>query len=228
MCAGCPALKLTKLKGETKMKMLMTVVVAVACCAVFADGPKGDNGRGERGMRLGMAGMTADPIARTLSDPKMVEKLGLSEEQQKKIKKIQKSNRGDAMENQKKLRKAMDRQMKLLMSEKVDESAVMAAIDEVFDIRKDLAKAQTKQVIEMKSILTSEQLKQARSSFKEMRKRFGRMGDEGDAKVKDGDDDKGKDRVKGEGKKGRGRGRRHGGEKKGGCDGCEKDAPAED
>lgn len=209
------------------MKKLMMVVVAVACCAVFADGPKGEKNRGERGMHPGMDGMMMDPIARMVSNPKMVEKLGLSEEQQKKIKEIQKSNRGDAKENQKKLRQAMDKQMKLLMSEKVDESAVMAAIDEVFAIRKDLAKAQTKQVIEVKALLTPEQLKKARESVKEMRKemreKFGRKGGEGDAKVK-GDDDQGKDKVKGEGKKGKWK--RHGGEKKGECDGCAKDAPA--
>lgn len=211
------------------MKKLMMVVVAVACCAVFADGPKGEKNRGERGMRPGMDGMMMDPIARMVSNPKMVEKLGLSEEQQQKIKEIMKPNRGDAKENQKKLRQAMDKQMKLLMSEKVDESAVMAAIDEVFAIRKDLAKAQTKQVIEAKALLTPEQLKKARESVKEMRKevreKFGRKGGEGDAKVK-GDDDQSKDKVKGEGKKDKWK--RHGGEKKGECDGCAKDAPAED
>ena len=188
------------------MKKLMMAAVAAVCCVAMADGPKD---RGDRAGHPGMgqmAGMMGDPIVRMVSNPKVAEKLGLSEEQQKKIKEIQKSNRGDAKENQKKLRQAMDKQMKLLMSEKVDESAVMAAIDEVFAIRKDLAKAQTKQVIEVKALLTPEQLKKARESVKEMRKemreKFGRKGGEGDAKVK-GDDDQGKDKVKGEGKKGK-------------------------
>ena len=68
------------------------------------------------------------------------------------------------------------RQVELMKAEKVDEAAVMKAIDEVFELRKQMAKEQVKRVIEIKSILTPEQIAKARE---EMKNAFGDRGNRG-------------------------------------------------
>ena len=72
----------------------------------------------------------------------------------KEIRKASEANRGA----QKKIREASKKQAELMKAAKIDEAAVMAAIDEVFEARKAMAKAQTKRIIAVKSILTPEQI----------------------------------------------------------------------
>ena len=56
--------------------------------------------------------------------------------------------------------------------------AVMSAIDELFDLRKEMAKTQTKRVIAVKALLTSEQLEKAVEELRKVReeKRRGMRG----------------------------------------------------
>ena len=91
-----------------------------------------------------MGGM--DPIVRMVSNPAIAEKLGLSDEQKAKLKEIKGDNEANR-EAQKKAREATMKQVELMKAEKVDEAAVMAAIDEVFELRKAMAKEQAKRVI---------------------------------------------------------------------------------
>ena len=87
------------------------------------------------------------------------------------------------------MREAVQKQTQLMQADKIDESAVMAAIDEVFELRKAMAKEQTKQVIAMKSILTPEQISKAKEEMKaRFAKRLNRRGDQ--APRKDGKGDK--------------------------------------
>ena len=65
------------------------------------------------------------------------------------------------------------KQFDLMKAEKVDEAAVMKAIDEVFELRKQMAKEQVRRVIEIKLILTPEQIAKARE---EMRANFAARG----------------------------------------------------
>ena len=164
------------------MKSLIVVAVAALSCVAFADGPEGgarpEGGRRGFGPREGgmgpmMGGM--DPIVRMVSNPAVAEKLGLSDEQKAKLKEL----RGDGEANreaQKKAREATMKQVELMKAEKVDEAAVMAAIDEVFELRKAMAKEQAKRVIAVKSILTPEQVAKA---HEEMKKMFEARGDHG-------------------------------------------------
>ena len=75
-----------------------------------------------------------------------------------------------------KVREATKRQFDLMKAEKVDEAAVMKAIDEVFELRKQMAKEQVQRVIEIKAILTPEQIAKARE---EMKAGFAARGDRG-------------------------------------------------
>ena len=68
------------------------------------------------------------------------------------------------------------KQLDLMKAEKIDEAAVMAAIDEVFELRKAMAKEQAKRLIAVKTVLTPEQVAKA---HEEMKKMFEARGDRG-------------------------------------------------
>jgi Spy/CpxP family protein refolding chaperone len=155
---------------KNEMKKLMMIAVAALCCVVLADGPE----RGERrpgGPRGGMGGMRhhemmgMDPIVFAVSRPQVVEKLGLSDEQKEKLKAVT-DRAKDGREGMKKVREATMKQFDLMKADKVDEAAVMKAIDEVFELRKQMAKDQVRRVIEIKAILTPEQIAKAREEMK--------------------------------------------------------------
>ena len=164
------------------MKSLIIVAVAALSCVAFADGgPEGgarpEGGRRGFGPREGGMGpmMGGDPIVRMVSNPAVAEKIGLSDEQKAKLKEL----KGDREANraaQDKVRAATMKQLDLMKAEKIDESAVMAAIDEVFELRKAMAKEQAKRVIAVKSVLTPEQVAKA---HEEMKKMFESRGDRG-------------------------------------------------
>ena len=145
------------------MKILMTMAVAAMCGVALAEGSEGGPG-----LRGGMGSMPMmDPIVRMVSNSKVADKIGLSDEQKAKLKEIRK-NFGANGESQKKVREATMKQVELMQADKIDEAAVMAAIDEVFEIRKAMAKEQAKRVIAVKSVLTPEQISKARDEMKTM------------------------------------------------------------
>ena len=143
------------------MKCLIAMAVAALTLAGVAQGPV------QGKMRRGQVG-GADPILRVALNPKVAEKIGLTADQQAKLKALA-GDKGDMKGLQEKVRRGMDRQAELLAAEKIDETAVMAAMDEVFEARKEVAKLQTKRLIAVKSILTSEQVKAATEALKAMK-----------------------------------------------------------
>ena len=153
------------------MKKLMMIAVAALCCVALADGPeRGAHRPGGPGPHGGMGGMRPhemgfDPIVFAVQRPRIAEKLGLSEEQKAKIKGVTDRAKG-GREAMQKVREATKRQFDLMKAEKVDEAAVMKAIDEVFELRKQMAKEQVQRVIEIKAILTPEQIAKAREAMK--------------------------------------------------------------
>ena len=195
------------------MKSLIVVAVAALSCMAFAEGPEGgarpEGGRRGFGPREGGMGpmMGGDPIVRMVSNPAIAEKIGLSDEQKAKLKELKGDSEANR-ESQKKMREATMKQLELMKAEKIDEAAVMAAIDEVFELRKAMAKAQAKRVIAVKSVLTPEQVKKA---HEEMKKMFEARGDRGPRR-----EGKGPRRGKGP----------HGDGDKGSQESCDKPAPA--
>lgn len=160
------------------MKTLMTVVAAVLAATTFADGPApqrgGQPGRfGGRGFGGGMGfGAMGDPIMRVATNPKIAEKIGLSEDQKAKLKEAT-GDQSKTRELQKQVMEKTEHQMQLMKAEKIDEAAVMSAIDEVFEARKEIAKQQTKQLIAIRSILTPEQIEKAKNAMEEVRAKRG-------------------------------------------------------
>ncbi len=164
----------------------MVAALSFAVVAQDAEGPKarqrdggfrhGPRDRGammaERGMMMpgGFGGeLKSDPAVMAATNPKIAEKIGLSAEACEQIKKLDTDNRAKVQELQKKTRELMEKQAQLMKAEKIDEAAVMAAIDELFECRKEMAKTQTKRLISVKSLLTPEQIKQATEAMKELR-----------------------------------------------------------
>jgi Spy/CpxP family protein refolding chaperone len=206
------------------MKMLMMVAVAALSCVAFAEGPEGgarpEGGRRGFGPRDGgmgpmMGGM--DPIVRLVSNPAVAEKLGLSDEQKAKLKELKGDHEANR-EAQNKVREATMKQLDLMKAEKINEAAVMAAIDEVFELRKAMAKEQAKRVIAVKSVLTPEQVKMA---HEEMKKMFESRGDRGPRR-----EGKGPREFKGPRKGPRGEKGPQEGPKDGPKEGCDTPAPA--
>ena len=174
-------------------KLVMIGIVALSCAALAQEpegqkvGPKGELGRrpmmSERGrmpMGGGMNGgmMGNDQAIMAVMNPDVAEKLGIDDATQLKIKEIDLNLRKLNRELQKKTREAKEKQAKLMKEAKVDEAAVMSAIDELFDLRKEMAKTQTKRVIAVKALLTSEQLEKAVEELRKVReeKRRGMRG----------------------------------------------------
>ena len=207
------------------MKSLIMVAVAALSCVAFAEGgpeggPRPEGGRRGFGPREGgmgpmMGGM--DPIVRMVSNPAIAEKLGLSDEQKAKLKDL-KGDNATNRESQKKVREATMKQLDLMKAEKIDEAAVMAAIDEVFELRKAMAKEQAKRVIAVKSVLTPEQVAKA---HEEMKKMFEARGDRGPRR-----EGKGPREFKGPRKGPHGEKGPQEGPKDGPQEGCDKPAPA--
>jgi len=145
------------------MKTLLAIATAALAAATFAAGPKEGP---KRGPGKGMMEGPSDPVVKFVTNPKMAEKIGLTEEQREKIKEINKSNRENMDDLRKALRESMKKQTELLKAERVDETAVMAEIDKAFDARKEMAKRQTKRIIAIKSVLTPEQITKALEEIK--------------------------------------------------------------
>lgn len=159
--------------------MKCSIMLAAAMIAVVTfgqDAPKRNMGR----FRPMGEGFAADPIARMVSNPRFAEKLNLTEEQKAKLEELNKTQRENGKVNRAKMGEAMKRQMDLMNAEEIDESKVMASIDEVFALRCAMAKDQVKRVIAVKNILTPEQIKKANEIKAEFRDRGGRRPEAGE------------------------------------------------
>ena len=149
------------------MKTLLTFATVAFAAASLVAGPKEGREPGQRGRRGGMESGSSDPVVRLVCNPKVAEKIGLSEEQRGKIKEINKANRDNSEDLRKALRDAMEKQAELLKADKIDEAAVMAEIDKAFDARREMAKRQTRRVIAIRAVLTPEQVSKALEILKD-------------------------------------------------------------
>lgn len=151
------------------MKCLMTMLIAAVSLVVLAQEPAAEGAMRPRGSRMAMAGgPSIEPVLRAAMNPKLAEKAAITEEQVAKLKAL--AGEKDTLKAlHEKVRKGTERQVELLKAEKIDEAAVMAAIDEVWDAKKEVAKYQTKRLIAVKSILSTAQIEKIRDALKAMR-----------------------------------------------------------
>ena len=145
-----------------KMKCLFAMMAAALTLAAVAQDPAPDKAHQVPAGAL-------DPIVRAALNPKVSKKIGLTEEQQAKLRAV--AGDKDVLKTlQEKVRKGMSRQAELVAAEKIDEPAVMKALDEVFEARREVAKYQMRRLIAVKSILTPEQIKMATEAFRSLKR----------------------------------------------------------
>lgn len=125
--------------------------------------------RGE-GMKRGEGG---GMILSLINNPRMAKKLKLTDDQQVALEKVAEDFKQQRRTMQEKMEGTMVQQAELLTAETVDEVAVMAAIDEAFDRRRDMAKLQMKVLLEARKILTPEQIKDLQAMREEFKKKHG-------------------------------------------------------
>jgi Spy/CpxP family protein refolding chaperone len=145
-----------------------------------AGGPGGPDGQRMQGQNQGNTLVRESMMMHMLMNPRMAEEMGLEEEQITKIR----ATITDIRKREIQLRAdqeiaGMD-QVNLLTAETVDEEAVMAAVEKSGRIHTELAKLRIKPILELKKILTREQLEKAKGIVQErrMRDRFRRGGGE--------------------------------------------------
>jgi len=148
-------------------KLVLLAFLASSVCTAFAQAPKA---RARPMPPHGMMPFGTDPIVRMLTRPDMAEKIGLSAEQKAKLDAALKGDKENMKAMQGAVSAASRKQAELLKATPVDEAAVMAAIDEVFAARKEIAKAQTKKLIAVRAILTPEQIAKAGEILRESRR----------------------------------------------------------
>lgn len=132
----------------------------------------------------GMGGGEEAIIGRLLATPMVAEKLGLSEEQVKTIKGKMEGFRTELETLRLDLEQASIEQARLLITQSVDEAAVMAAVEKAGEIRTKIAKVMMRQLLTVKKELTPEQIEKARTLLRERmekeRERFGAGRDQGE------------------------------------------------
>jgi Spy/CpxP family protein refolding chaperone len=90
-----------------------------------------------------------------------------------------------------KLPDAFRRQADALEAEKPDEAAVLAAVNEVWDLRREVALLQTRKVLAIRTSLTAEQIEKARALLREERRARRGEGDRGDDGMRRGPGERG-------------------------------------
>lgn len=176
---------------------VMVVVAAVAVTQAFAqetdrppmeqvgrEGPRmrpagpqrggmfeGREGR-SGGPRVGSGGGEEALLARILTNPKVAETLGLSQEQIKTLQEKLTAVRKEIATLQVDLDNASMEQARLLTAtQTVDEAAVMTAIEKAGEIRTKIAKLMVQQLLAVKKTLTPAQIEKARDLRREFQEK---------------------------------------------------------
>lgn len=115
-------------------------------------GPGGPVGGMYRGMR-------GAPPGKWWSDPEIVQKLGITPDQQKRMEEVFQKSRVALMETTSALRKEESLMEPLMENEHPDEGKILLQIDKVAQARAGLEKANARMLLGMRGVLTQEQWK---------------------------------------------------------------------
>jgi periplasmic protein CpxP/Spy len=106
----------------------------------------------ERAFHLG-------PRGRWWNNPELVQKLGLTSDQQKKMEAVVQQNRPSLMDLSAAVRKEETAMEPLLAADQPDEGKILAQIDRVAQARAELEKANARMLLGLRRVLTPEQWK---------------------------------------------------------------------
>lgn len=153
------------------MKVFGAVRLAVALAATFAatvtfaqgpasGGPGGPGGPGFSSHRPPMEKAMRGEHGRWWNNPKLVEKLKLTDDQRKAMDQIFQEHREKLVDLRGEVQKAEIEMDPLVRADQPNESAVMAQIDKVAQARAELEKANARFLFALRAKLTPEQWKQ--------------------------------------------------------------------
>ena len=142
-------------------------------------GPGRPGGFGPGGFGPGGEGGALGFVVPMLSRPETAAKIGLPEEKASALAAAFADLDAQIKAANEKLPAAFKRQTDALEANPVDESAVLAAVNEVWDLRREVALLQTRKLIAVKTTLDADQIAKARQLLKEAWKEFGDKGPRG-------------------------------------------------
>ena len=149
----------------------MTAVVGLCSTLVFAQGNdnRGPNRGG--GGRAGEGDVPPQAVVRMLDNQEMIAKIGLSNDQvgQLRDKLLELQKREIQLRAQQQT--AAADQANLITKPEIDEKAVMKVVEQLGQVRTEMAKLQIKRVILLKKSLTDEQRAKLRAIIRERRER---------------------------------------------------------
>ncbi len=170
------------------MKVLMAVRLGVAIATTFVAGAAVAQGPGPGGPGSGPGfGEHRPPMERAMrgdrgrwwNNPKLVEKLKLTDDQRKAMDEIFQQHREKLVDLRGSVDKAEIEMEPLVRADQPNESAVMAQIDKVAQARAELEKANARFLFELRAKLTPDQWKQVqefRQNHEGMRRDWGNGG----------------------------------------------------
>jgi Spy/CpxP family protein refolding chaperone len=174
------------------MKVWMAVRLGVAIAATFVAGAAVAQGPGPGGPGSGQGsgqgfGEHRPPMERAMrgdrgrwwNNPKLVEKLKLTDDQRKAMDEIFQQHRETLVDLHGNVDKAEIEMEPLVKADQPNESAVMAQIDKVAQARAELEKANARFLFELRAKLTPDQWKQVqefRQNHEGMRRDWGNRG----------------------------------------------------
>jgi Spy/CpxP family protein refolding chaperone len=121
----------------------------------------------ERALHLG-------PHGRWWNNPELVQKLGLTADQQKKMEAIFQQNRPTLLDLSSTVHQEEMAMEPLLAADQPDESKILAQIDRIAQARAQLEKANARMLLGLRTVLTPDQWKTLRAE--EPRRHFQRFG----------------------------------------------------
>ena len=154
---------------------LAVSVISVVGSAQAPPGQDGPGGPGFAGHRPPMERAMRGEHGRWWNNPKIVEKLNLTEDQRKAMDDIYQQHREQLIDLRASVEKAEVAMEPLVRADQPNEAAVLAQIDKVAQARAELEKANARFLFELRSKLTPDQWKQVqefRQSHEGMRRQW--------------------------------------------------------
>jgi protein CpxP len=161
-----------EMKGLLAVRLGIAMAATLAAGAVFAQGPgmmqgpeQGQGGSGSGGPGFGdhrppMERAMRGDRGRWWNNPKIVEKLKLTDDQRKAMDEIFQQHREKLVDLRGNVEKAEIAMDPLVKADQPNESAVLAQIDKVAQARAELEKANARFLFELRAKLTPDQWKQ--------------------------------------------------------------------
>jgi hypothetical protein len=143
-------------------------------------GPAGQMGqRGQMGAQTALdrimngGDIEGGMLLRLLDNPRIAQQIQLTDDQRKAIEDAVKDLNDELEAIRPKLDEALKVQTELLRELKPDQDKLLAAVDDAWKLRTDVAKIQTRKLLVLRSLLTDDQAERARNMADGFRNRFG-------------------------------------------------------